>query len=110
VTRFIEELRAGVHDEELVYRKALRKSVSSYTKSKPPHVKAALALDPEDREGVIEYVWTEAGPEPVDKRTHKIDYSHYIEKQLKPVSEAISFVLKADLESLFSDDKQSNLF
>lgn len=110
VQEYIQDLKSGTYDGDLVYRKALRKSVASYDKSKPPHVKAALALDPEDQTGVIEYLWTVAGPEPVERQTHPIDYTHYLEKQLRPVSEALSFTLQADLESLFKDDKQSALF
>jgi DNA polymerase-2 len=110
IRTFIEDVRTGVYDEDLVYKKALRKPVSAYTKSKPPHVKAALELDPEERRGVIEYVWTEAGPEPAEKRSNRIDYDHYIEKQLKPVASALSLTLQADLDSLFKDDKQADLF
>jgi DNA polymerase II len=110
VRAFVADLRSGVYDKDLVYRKALRKPVSAYTKSTPPHVQAAMALEPDERHGVIEYVWTKAGPEPLSEQHHAIDYSHYLEKQLKPVSAALSFTLKADLESLFSSDKQSDLF
>ena len=107
---FIKTLTSGGYDGDLVYRKALRKPVSAYTKSVPPHVRAAMALDEEDRHGVVEYVWTEAGPQPTEKVTSPIDYDHYLQKQLKPVAEGISMILNADLASLFSDNLQNDLF
>ncbi len=110
IREYIQQLLAGEHDTDLVYKKALRKPVSSYTRSVPPHVKAAKALDPEDQEGVIQYLWTEAGPQPAGKLTAAIDYGHYLEKQLKPVAEGISLTLHADLGSLFTDSLQSDLF
>ena len=110
VCRYIRDLLAGNHDGDLVYRKALRKTVSSYTRSVPPHVRAAMALRPEDREGVIEYVWTKSGPQPAQMLSSPIDYEHYLQKQLKPVTEGISIILNADLNSLFTDSLQSNLF
>lgn len=110
IRTYLDELRAGVHDSQLIYRKALRKPVSSYTKSTPPHVKAALSLDPDDRHGVIEYVWTTAGPQAVSTQSAPVDYEHYLGRQLKPIASGLSFAIKNDLESLFDDDKQSDLF
>ncbi|MBT3275697.1 MAG: hypothetical protein HN368_21260, partial [Spirochaetales bacterium] len=73
-------------------------------------VKAAILLDPEEQRGVIDYVWTVEGPQPVSKITSPIDYEHYLEKQLKPVCAAISLTLQADFEKLFSNNLQSELF
>src|SRR5262249_44513246 len=41
VRGFVADLRAGRWDAELVYRKAVRKPLADYTKTTPPHVKAA---------------------------------------------------------------------
>ena len=101
---------AGKHDEELLYRKALRKPVTSYTRSIPPHVRAAKELDLEDQTGVIEYLWTVSGPQAVEKLSSNIDYGHYLQKQLKPAVEGISLILEADFASLFTDSLQSDLF
>lgn len=39
--------------------------------------------------GTIEYVITVNGPEPKEYSKSPIDYQHYIDKQLKPVADAI---------------------
>jgi DNA polymerase II len=85
-------LRAGTFDRELVIRKGLRKgSVERYDARTPPHVEAARRAGQLDgRE--VRYVWTRGGPEPVlqdrDWPAH-IDHERYVEKQLRPVAEAI---------------------
>ena len=58
------DLFAGVYDDRLIYRKRLRKPLSAYSSSKPPHVKAASLLPARQRYGTIRYVITRAGPEP----------------------------------------------
>lgn len=88
ILEFIEELRAGRHDEHLVYRKALRKDVALYTATTPPHVKAAKMMQGKPGR-LIEYVMTVNGPEPAATRTGAFDYDHYVEKQIRPVAEAV---------------------
>ena len=44
IKQFTKEVLAGQHDDLLVYRKAIRKEVAEYTKTTPPHVKAARLL------------------------------------------------------------------
>ena len=44
VRGIVADLRAGKLDDLLVYRKALRKRLSAYVKSTPPHVAAARKL------------------------------------------------------------------
>lgn len=39
--------------------------------------------------GRIEYVITLNGPEPIEYQRTPIDYQHYIDKQLRPIAEAI---------------------
>ncbi|HEX7408635.1 MAG TPA: DNA polymerase II, partial [Candidatus Binatia bacterium] len=41
IRAFIADLRAGRFDDELTYKKAIRKELDAYTKTTPPHVKAA---------------------------------------------------------------------
>ena len=41
VRDFLADLRAGQFDAELAYRKAVRKDLDAYTKTTPPHVRAA---------------------------------------------------------------------
>jgi DNA polymerase-2 len=103
---FVARLRAGELDHLLVYRKALRKEIAQYTKTTPPHVKAAQKLG--ERAGhIIAYVMTTEGPEPVQDRKAPLDYDHYIEKQLRPVAEAILPFVGLDWERIWS--RQSEL-
>ncbi|MBI3449039.1 MAG: DNA polymerase II [Acidobacteria bacterium] len=88
VREFIDDLRAGRHDEHLVYRKALRKDIAEYTATTPPHVRAARLM-PGRPSGLIEYVMTSNGPEPAATRTGSFDYEHYIDRQIRPVAEAV---------------------
>ncbi len=109
IRSFVEEVRAGKHDDLLVYRKALRKSVEEYTKTTPPHVKAAKLLD-EIRSNIIEYVQTVDGPEPLGKVTHSIDYEHYIDKQLKPIADSILVFYKTSFADVLLGTTQKGLF
>lgn len=93
---WIRAVRKGEMDEKLVYRKALRKNVSRYTKSSPPHVKAARLLPKPS--GLIRYVITEDGPQPVGRSTSPIDYRHYVDKQILPIAGTISQVFPLDVE------------
>ena len=39
--------------------------------------------------GWIRYVMTQNGPEPMEARHSRIDYEHYLTKQLQPIADAI---------------------
>jgi DNA polymerase II len=109
VRAFVADLRAGRFDGELTYKKAIRKDLDAYTKTTPPHVKAAR------RQGtasgrIIAYVMTRNGPEPVDDLTAAPDYAHYIEHQLAPVAEAVLRFLGTDFETVMQTRKQLSLF
>lgn len=106
---FVKELKKGKYDHLLVYRKALRKPIEEYTKTTPPHVKAAKMLD-KIESNIIEYVVTEKGPEPIQKLKSKIDYEHYIEKQLKPIANSILVFFKQNFDELVSGKRQKKLF
>ncbi len=85
-------LRVGALDAELVYAKRIRKgSLESYTATSPPHVQAARRAGA--RIGpVIRYVITAGGPEPVlpgRALPPHIDHTHYLERVLRPVADAI---------------------
>ncbi len=95
----VERTRSGEFDQQLVYRKRLRRKLNDYQKNIPPQVKAARMADEINQQlgrplqyqnkGIIEYLITTAGPQPTEYLTAAIDYDHYIEKQLKPVADAI---------------------
>src|SRR6185503_18106656 len=71
-------------DDELAYRKAVRKAVADYTRTTPPHVKAARKAGIGGRR-VVHYVMTKMGPEPVRQTTAPLDYEHYVTQQLRPI-------------------------
>ncbi len=113
VKRFIKDLKDGKHDDLLVYRKGVRKDLAEYTKTTPPHVKAARIL--EKKQGglsstVIEYVMTDKGPEPVGFVIGKIDYEHYIEKQLKPIADSVLGFFDTNFDDLIKGSEQKTLF
>ena len=109
----VSQVRAGVLDEHLIYRKGLRKSLASYTANTPPHVTAARRLI--DIHGgapprVIAYLMTVSGPEPVAARSHEPDREHYVEKQVRPVAEPVLGALGLSFEQVIGDDRQMGLF
>ncbi|MFW5688615.1 MAG: DNA polymerase II, partial [Spirochaetota bacterium] len=110
VQETIARLRDGELDAELVYSRRLRKSVSSYTSTRPPHVQAAELLPPEEREGMIDYLITAEGPQPPSRRTAEIDHAHYVERQLRPIAEPICEILGVDTRTLFDPSQQLSLF
>jgi len=103
-----QRLYNGQVDDKLVYRKGISKPLNEYTKSTPPHVRAARMLD--HFEGrIIDYVMTTAGPEPVQKRSGKpLDYDHYSEKQLAPIADMLLHIFAQDYRSITTN--QMNLF
>ncbi len=59
---------------------------------------------------IISYVMTENGPEPVEKLKNKIDYEHYIEKQLKPVADSILVFFDVKFEDILEGIEERYLF
>ena len=110
VQGLLRDLRAGRKDDKLVYRKSLRKPVEAYTKSSPPHARAAALLPPEERSGLIRYIWTVEGPQPESRRTSAPDYEHYVEKQVLPIVESIGPFIGLQTETLFAPGGQLGLF
>jgi DNA polymerase-2 len=107
----LADLRAGALDGELVYRKAVRKPLESYTRTTPPHVKAARKEHGGDGGRIVRYVVTRAGPEPADALTAPPDYDHYVEAQLQPIAEAVlRFVPGVDFADLAGLRRQLSLF
>ena len=97
VIQWIDSVRAGSKDADLVYRKSLRKSVDKYDASSPPHVVAARLLPKPS--GLIHYVITRDGPQPVGHISAPLDYEHYIEKQIRPIVRTIGQVCDLDAEA-----------
>ena len=106
----VSDLKAGQYDAELVYQKRLTKPPSEYTKVIPPHVRAALLLgniSKTRRES--RYVMTLRGPIPEEFPHHDIDYSHYIEKQLKPIFDSVMMFFDTSYTDIMHG-KQLDLF
>lgn len=118
ITQTIQQLRNGQLDQELVYSRRLRKPLSHYTKTVPPHVKAARLADEENdkrgkplkyqNKGTIRYIMTTQGPQPIEYQQSPIDYEHYIEKQVQPIADSI--LPQIDLAFSSLDEQQLSLF
>ena len=104
----VKKLRAGTLDALLVYRKNLRKDAEEYTATTPPHVVAARKSA--QSSGLISYVVTTAGPEPIDAVRNPLDREHYVVKQVKPVAEPVLATLGLDFERVIGDTRQHSLF
>lgn len=109
IKQYIRKIREGKMDSKLVYRKSIRKELNEYTKTTPPHVKAARQLDHLDS-NVIEYIITLAGPEPIQKLKHKPDYEHYIKKQIEPLANQVLSLFGTSFENVVKESKQKTLF
>ncbi|WP_437284995.1 DNA polymerase II [Sorangium sp. So ce406] len=110
VRTFVADLRSGRFDAELVYKKALRKPLGAYTKTTPPHVKAARKLTG-DAGRIVAYVITRAGPEPVGHTTAPPDYDHYVSQQLRPIADSVLRWLGGpDFDAMTGAKRQLSLF
>lgn len=94
-------LLAGERDDELVFRKRMRRNIEDYTAKSSPHVRVARQLcdltgDASfgKRGAQIDYVMTVNGPESIQHRSSQIDYQYYIDKQIKPIAEPVFSIMK----------------
>jgi DNA polymerase-2 len=101
----VASLMMGHKNQQLIYRKRLRQPLAEYQRNVPPHARAAAVLELwrqrqglpllyQDRGGWIQYLMTTSGPQPLDVYNSaggalKIDYQHYLEKQLAPVCDGL---------------------
>lgn len=109
---------AGEFDKQLVYRKRIRRKLSDYVKQEPPQVCAARKEDEirkqqglkplYTRGGWVSYVMTINGPEPAPYRQSPIDYQRYVDKQLKPIADALLQFIGKDFDEIC--DQQLSLF
>jgi DNA polymerase-2 len=106
---YIKKIKQGKLDAKLIYRKSIRKNLNEYTKTTPPHVKAARKLEKVES-NLIEYYITEDGPEPIQNHKHKLDYDHYIEKQITPIADTILHFFNTSVSDIMKNTKQKTLF
>jgi DNA polymerase-2 len=118
VRDYVRRTANGELDELLVYRKRLRQRLDDYQVNVPPQVRAARIADDVNRAlkrplryqhgGWISYVMTVNGPEPLEARQSKIDYDHYLGKQLQPIADSILLPLHSSFARLTT--RQADLF
>ncbi len=108
---YINRLKDGELDDLLVYKKRLSRKAEEYTKITPPHIKAARLEDPENQKNLkeIQYLMTSSGPTPVSMNPTDIDYSHYIEKQIKPLADGVLFAINTSFDEII-EGRQLDLF
>ena len=104
---------AGEQDQQLIYRKRLRRNLQDYERNVPPHVQAArrceeCGLPVPARGDWVEYVITTSGAEPAASRLAPLDYQHYVDRQLAPVADGILGFVETSFSAL--TDKQIGLF
>ncbi len=109
----VTAVRAGDHDNELVYSKRLRKPLAEYTRTIPPHVRAARRTDEINRQQnrrlryqhktQIRYLITTQGPQTVEQVTAPLDYDHYIDKQIKPIADSILPFVGLDFDTIINE-------
>lgn len=104
-----EQLLDGQLDDDLVFRKRMRRNIEDYTAKSSPHVKVAQQLCDTTgnaafgkRGAQIDYLITVNGPESVEYRTSKIDYQYYIDKQIGPIAEPVFSIMKLNYMSITS--------
>ncbi|MCH6565062.1 MAG: DNA polymerase II [Proteobacteria bacterium] len=118
VRQTVDNLRAGNFDSALVYRKRLRKRLSEYVRNIPPHAQAAIKAEAMFKQNAkpsrysnrswIEYVITLSGAETLECQHSKLDYDHYIEKQLTPIADTILNAIGSSMEAVTG--QQRDLF
>ncbi len=118
IVGLVTQLRRGELNDQLVYRRRLRQPLAAYQRMKPPHVQAAIKAEifwqSKQRESPyqpgqhVSYVMTVNGAEPIEAVRSPIDYEHYIEKQLRPVVDAILCFKGESLDDLIQT--QQDLF
>jgi DNA polymerase-2 len=111
IAQTVRQLKEGQLDEQLVYRRRLRRNIEQYQKQMPPQVQAAKIKKQNNPQWFgrnIEYVKTVQGWQPIPYVTAQIDYQHYINKQLAPIADALLHFFGDDFHKLI--DEQMSLF
>ena len=114
----VQKLYAGELDEQLWYRKRIRRRLADYQKNVPPHVQAARKADAYlqqqgqaaqyARGGWINYVITVVGPEPAENHVSPLDYEHYFSRQLAPAVDGLLYCMGTSLDQI--QQSQLSLF
>lgn len=113
VQQLTAQVRNGELDEQLVYRKRLRRELDDYQRNVPPHVQAARKYAerglPAPRRGDwVEYVITTMGAEPAEQPLAPLDYQHYVDRQLAPIADGILGFVDTSFKAI--TEQQMDLF
>lgn len=101
-----QALLDGECDDQLVYRKRLRRRLDEYQRNVPPHVQAARK---QAKAGSwVSYIITQQGPEPLEALSTAPDYEHYLERQLAPAADGILYFLDTSFKAI--NDGQMQMF
>lgn len=101
--KVVDDLKRGKFDDNLIYKKQLRKNVEHYVKNIPPHVKAAKMIN--QKRGSVYYFITKEGPIPASLKPKDIDYEHYIEKQIAPVADSLLTLLGESFDKIVNSNQ-----
>ena len=117
ICTLVKDIKAGEYNSKLVYMKKIRRNLDDYVNT-PPHIKACLIANkalinsgyqPKYAKGSkIEYVMTLNGVMPIELSQGKLDYEHYIDKQIKPIADDVLPFIGKSFEKIVS--QQINLF
>lgn len=110
ILKKIKDLENGKFDEELIYKKKITKPLAEYTKMTPPHVKAAREVK-NFNSRLVKYVMTLNGPKHISlfSKQDKLDYKHYIDKQLNGVSDDLLKEIGLNFKEIVEGNKQKSL-
>ena len=114
----VAALYRGEYDDLLVYRKRLHKRLGDYRKNVPPHAQAAIRAEAMFRErgepsryrdrSWVEYVITLAGAQTRECQDSRLDYDHYVERQLTPIADTILTAIGSSMDTITG--QQRDLF
>lgn len=102
---FVAQLYNSERDEQLIYRRRLRKPLEQYEKNIPPHAQAAKLLQaiyPQRRIQRVEYRMTVNGVEPLELEQSPLDYDFYLERQLAPIADSILYFVGQQFDQIIS--------
>jgi DNA polymerase-2 len=105
INQFVAELYNGERDDQLIYRRRLRKPLSEYQKNIPPHAQAGKLLQekyPDRKIQRVEYRMTVNGVEPLELEQSPLDYDFYLERQLEPIADTILYFLGQQFSQVIS--------
>ena len=119
---YIQSTLAGIVDgeldDQLVFRKRIRRKLEDYQRNVPPHVQAARKADDWLQErgrparyargGWIRYVLTQDGPQPMECVVSPLDYDTFIERQIAPIVDGVVQFLGTSFAEI--TDPQIGLF